>query len=93
MSISPEGRAMRGSGLKSTKLRVMWGILDIVRYRMRSESEVEFSMLDLLFTAPVEKHTRSGLKLQEVTFIKMYFFDSAVNRMKKIKQINHILKQ
>lgn len=52
MSISPEGRAMSGSGLKSTKLSVIWGILEMVRYRMRSESDVEFSMFDLLFTAP-----------------------------------------
>lgn len=52
MSISPEGRAMSGSGLKSTKLSVIWGILEMVRYRMRSESDVEFSMFNLLFTAP-----------------------------------------
>ena len=56
MSISPVGRAMRGSALKSTKLRVIWGILEIVRYRMRSESDVEFSMLDLLLTAPANTH-------------------------------------
>ena len=54
MSISPVGSAMSGSGLKSTKLRVIWGILEMVRYRMRSESDVEFNMLDLLFTAPVD---------------------------------------
>lgn len=52
MSISPAGRAMRGSGLKSTKLSVICGILLMARYRMRSESEVEFRMLDLLFMAP-----------------------------------------
>lgn len=28
----------------------------MVRYRMRSESDVEFSMLDLLFTAPANTH-------------------------------------
>lgn len=56
MSISPVGRAMSGSGLKSTKLRVIWGILEMVRYRMRSESDVEFNMLDLLFTAPANTH-------------------------------------
>lgn len=56
MSISPEGRAMSGSGLKSTKLRVICGILEMVRYRMRSESDVEFKMLDLLFTAPAKTH-------------------------------------
>lgn len=28
----------------------------MVRYRMRSESDVEFSMLDLLFTAPTNTH-------------------------------------
>lgn len=60
MSISPVGRAMRGSGLKSTKLRVIWGILEMARYRMRSESDVEFSMLDLLFTAPASKRTHKG---------------------------------
>lgn len=52
MSISPVGSAINGSGLKSTKFSVIWGILEMARYRMRSESEVEFSMLDLLFTAP-----------------------------------------
>lgn len=55
MSISPVGRAMSGSGLKSTKFSVIWGIFEIVRYRIRSESDVEFKILDLLLTAPVGK--------------------------------------
>lgn len=58
MSISPVGRAMSGSGLKSTKLRVIWGIFEMVRYRMRSESDVELSMLDLLLTAPANTHNK-----------------------------------
>lgn len=53
MSISPVGRAMSGSGLKSTKFNVIWGIFEIVRYRIRSESDVEFKIFDLLLTAPV----------------------------------------
>lgn len=68
MSISPVGRAMRGSGLKSTKLRVIWGILEMARYRMRSESDVEFRMLDLLFTAP---GTQTVSKLYFETFLIM----------------------
>lgn len=62
MSISPVGSAISGSGLKSTKLRVIWGILEMVRYRMRSESDVEFRMLDLLFTAPANKQEEEFLK-------------------------------
>lgn len=54
MSISPVGRAMSGSGLKSTKFKVIWGIFEIARYRIRSESDVEFKIFDLLLTAPVE---------------------------------------
>lgn len=53
MSISPVGRAMSGSGLKSTKFNVIWGIFEIARYRIRSESDVEFKIFDLLLTAPV----------------------------------------
>lgn len=57
ISISPVGRAMSGSGLKSTKLRVIWGILEMARYLTRSESDVELNMLDLLFTAPANTDT------------------------------------
>lgn len=60
MSISPAGRAMSGSGLKSTKFRVIWGIFEMVRYRIRSESDVEFRMFDLLFTAPADTQKVRG---------------------------------
>lgn len=63
MSISPVGRAMSGSGLKSTKFKVIWGIFEIARYRIRSESDVEFKIFDLLLTAPVEVDRKKKTQL------------------------------
>lgn len=42
ISLSLAGEARKGSPLRSTKLRVIWGILLMVRQRARSESDVEF---------------------------------------------------
>ncbi len=41
----------------------------MVRYRMRSESDVEFSMLDLLFTAPANTHKADSKLIVESFFL------------------------
>lgn len=43
----------------------------MVRYRMRSESDVEFNMLDLLFTAPANTH-KADSKVTVERFVSFF---------------------
>lgn len=62
-----------------------------VPHEVRVRSGVQYVRL-AIYCACTEAH-QVRIKASGGNFYKYVFFASAVNRMKKIKQINHILKQ